>query len=157
MSTNFCWPAEKDLFACNPINLPQARRDLHNLLVRYLLDDKDNEPQSAVAKKLIPAAVLAGDTLYIPIPVMLEFERALRSNYKFNKTQVKAALSNLLACGELSFESESALEVALALYIKGGADFADCTHIALAHMAGESPLWTFDKAASKMGGAKWLV
>jgi predicted nucleic-acid-binding protein len=64
-----------------------------------------------------------------------------------------------LACGELSFESEfeSALEVALALYIKGGADFADCTHIALAYVAGESPLWTFDKAASKVDGAKLLV
>ena len=128
-----------------------------NVLVRYLLEDIANEPQSALAKKLIRAAVRAGDTLYIPITVMLELEWVLRSNFKFNKTQVTATLSGLLACGELSFESEAALEVALALYIKGGADFADCTHIALAHVAGESPLWTFDKAASKVDGAKLLV
>ena len=128
-----------------------------NVLVRYLLDDTKNKPQSALAKKLIRAAVRAGDTLYIPITVMLELEWVLRSNFKFGKVQVTATLSGLLACGELSFESESALEVALALYIKGGADFADCTHIALAHVAGESPLWTFDKAASKVDGAKLLV
>jgi predicted nucleic-acid-binding protein len=128
-----------------------------NVLVRYLLSDTDNEPQSALAIKLIRSAVQAGDTLYIPITVMLELEWVLRSNFKLSKTQVTATLSNLLACSELSFESEAALEVALALYIKGGADFADCTHIALAHVAGESPLWTFDKAASKMDGAKLLV
>ena len=128
-----------------------------NVLVRYLLDDTKNKPQSALAKKLIRAAVRAGDTLYIPITVMLELEWVLRSNFKFGKVQVTATLSGLLACGELSFESESALEVALALYIKGGADFADCTHIALAHVAGESPLWTFDKAASRVDGAKLLV
>lgn len=128
-----------------------------NVLVRYLLSDTDNEPQSALAKKLLRSAVQAGDTLYIPITVMLELEWVLRSNFNLSKTQVTATLSSLLACGELSFESEAALEVALALYIKAGADFADCTHIALAHVAGESPLWTFDKAASKVDGAKLLV
>ena len=45
-----------------------------NVLVRYLLEDLANEPQSALAKKLIRAAVRAGDTLYIPITVMLELE-----------------------------------------------------------------------------------
>ena len=128
-----------------------------NVLVRYLLDDKNNEQQSARAKELISAAVQTGDTLYIPITVMLELEWVLRSNFKFNKAQVTATLSGLLACSELSFESEAALEVALALYIKGGADFADCTHIALAHVAGEAPLWTFDRAASKVDGATLLV
>lgn len=128
-----------------------------NVLVRYLLDDSDNAQQSALAKKLIRTAVQAGDTLYIPITVMLELEWVLRSNFKFNKTQVTATLSSLLACSELSFDSEAALEVALALYIQGTADFADCTHIALAHMAGESPLWTFDRAASRVDGAGLLA
>ena len=128
-----------------------------NVLVRYLLDDIANEPQSALAKKLIHVAVQVGDTLYIPITVMLELEWVLRSNFKLNKTQVTATLSSLLACGELSFESEAALEVSLALYIQRRADFADCTHIALAHVAGESPMWTFDKAASEVDGAKLLV
>jgi predicted nucleic acid-binding protein len=41
--------------------------------------------------------------------------------------------------------------------MKNSADFADSVHIALSHMAGESPLWTFDRAASKIDGAKLLA
>lgn len=126
-----------------------------NVLVRYLV--QDNELQSLLARKWIRAAVRAGETLYIPITVMLELEWVLRSNFKFSKAQVTGRLSALLSCHELSFESEIATEIALAHYVKGSADFADCMHVALAHMAGESPLWTFDRAAAKVDGAKLLV
>lgn len=125
-----------------------------NVLVRYLVQDDDL--QLAAAKKLIRAALRAGETLYIPITVMLELEWVLRSNFGFEKEQVTTTLSSLLASAELSFESEAALEIALALYKKNSADFADCVHIALSHVAGESPLWTFDRAASKIDGAKLL-
>lgn len=88
---------------------------------------------------------------------MLELEWVLRASLRFAKEQVTATLSNLLAATELSFESEAAVEIALALYKKGSSDFSDCVHIALAHVAGESPLWTFDRAASKLDGAKLLT
>ena len=39
---------------------------------------------------------------------------------------------------------------------KGSADFADCLHIPLATEAREQPLWTFDKGAAKVIGAKLL-
>lgn len=125
-----------------------------NILVRYLV--QDDAQQLSAAKKLIRAAIRAGETLFIPITVTLELEWVLRSNFKFDKEQVTTALSNLLASVELSFESEPATEIALALYKKGTADFSDCMHIALAHIAGETPLWTFDRAASKIDGAKLL-
>jgi predicted nucleic-acid-binding protein len=126
-----------------------------NILIRYLV--KDDDAQLAAAKKLIRTALAAGETLFVPITVTLELEWVLRSNFKFNKEQVTTTLSSLLAAAELTFESESAAEIALALYKKGNADFSDCVHIALAHMAGESPLWTFDRVASKMDGAKLLT
>ena len=126
-----------------------------NVLVRYLV--QEDEQQFLRARKLIRAAVRAGETLYIPITVMLELEWVLRSNFKLSKVQVTNTLSALLSSHELSFESETAVEIALALYVKGTADFADCMHVALAHMAGESPLWTFDRAAAKVDGAKLLV
>ena len=63
----------------------------------------------------------------------------------------------LLSTAELSFESERALEVALQLFRKGSADFADCLHVALATQAGEQPLWTFDKAAARISGAQLLA
>lgn len=125
-----------------------------NVLVRYLV--QDDGPQAALAKKLIVAALRAGETLFIPITVMLELEWVLRSNFGFAKEQIVNTLSSLLASAELSFESETAAEVALALYQRNTADFADCVHIALAHAAGESPLWTFDRAASKVEGAQIL-
>ena len=66
-------------------------------------------------------------------------------------------LSSLFSAAELSFESERALEAALQLFRKGSADFADCLHVALATQAGEQPLWTFDKGASKISGARLLA
>lgn len=126
-----------------------------NVLVRYLV--RDDARQLASAKRLIQAALRAGQTLYVPITVILELEWVLRSNFGFDKEQIANAISSLLASVELSFESEAAAEVALALYQRSRADFADCVHVALAHAAGESPLWTFDRAASKLDGAKTLV
>ena len=126
-----------------------------NVLVRYLV--QDDERQFGLAKKLVQAALRAGETLYVPITVMLELEWVLRSNFGFDKDQICTTISCLLASVELTFESEAAAEVALALYQRNKADFADCIHIALSHAAGESPLWTFDRAASKLDGAKMLA
>ncbi len=126
-----------------------------SVLVRFLVED--DAAQAAAARKLIRAALRAGEALFIPVTVMLELEWVLRSNFGFGKTEVTATIANLLASVELSFESESAVEVALALYSAGKADFSDCVHAALAHAAGESPLWTFDRAASKVDGARLLT
>ena len=65
-------------------------------------------------------------------------------------------LTSLLATSELSFESEQSVEVALELFRQNKADFSDCVHIALSHEAGMTPMWTFDRAASKVDGAKLL-
>ena len=126
-----------------------------NILVRYLV--RDDDKQLALAKKLIRAALAAGETLFVPITVALELEWVLRSNFKFSKEEVTDTLASLLAASELSFESESASEIALALYKKSNADFSDCMHIALAHIAKERPLWTFDRSAAKVDGAKLLT
>ena len=72
------------------------------------------------------------------------------------RLDIVRTFSQLLSSAELSFESESALEGALAHYGQGAADFSDCLHVALAGQAGEQPLWTFDKAPSKIEGARWL-
>lgn len=93
----------------------------------------------------------------MPVTVVLELEWVLRSNFAFSKDDVLLTLSSLFSAAELSFESERALEVALQLFRKGSADFADCLHVALAAKAGEQPLWTFDKGAAKVSGAQLLV
>lgn len=126
-----------------------------NVLVRYIV--QDDPSQLAAAKRLIGGCVAGGSTLFVPVTVMLELEWVLRSGFGFDKDDVLTTLSSLLSAAELTLESERALEVALQLFRKGSADFADCLHIALATQAGEHPLWTFDKGAARINGAQLLA
>lgn len=125
-----------------------------NILVRFLVED--DVAQLAAARKLIARAVRTGEPLFVPITVALELEWVLRSAFGFGKSAAVQTLSDLLSTAELSFESEGALEAALVFYSQSVADFSDCLHVALAASAGQAPLWTFDKAAAKVKGAKLL-
>ncbi len=126
-----------------------------NVLVRYLV--RDDAAQFAAASRLIRTCVNAGEGVYVPITVTLELEWVLRSRYGFSKPVVLQTLALLLSTTELRFESEGALEVALVLYRQGNADFSDALHVALASAAGQQPLWTFDRDASKVAGASLLT
>jgi len=125
-----------------------------NILVRYLI--QDDVLQGQLAKKLIRRYLAQEESIFIPVTVILEFEWELRSNFLFEKLQVVSLMSSLLSTKELLFESEASIEIALELFRNHSADFADCLHIALAHTAGQSPLWTFDKSAAKIPGAQIL-
>ena len=126
-----------------------------NVLVRYLV--QDDPGQGELAARLIGSGVRAGRPLFVPVTVLLELEWVLRSAFGFDKTAVLHTLSRLIGSFELQFQVEGAVEIALAQYEHGAADFADCMHAALAGQAGEVPLWTFDKAAAKLTGAKLLA
>lgn len=126
-----------------------------NVLVRYVV--QDDREQFEAAKRLIVRCVNSGQTIFVPVTVVLELEWVLRSNFEFAKDDVVQVLASLFSAMELAFESERALEVALQLFRDSAADFADCVHVALALQAGEQPLWTFDKRASKLQGASLLV
>jgi len=125
-----------------------------NVLVRYLV--RDDAAQLAAARRVIRSCIDTGEVLFVPVSVSLELEWVLRSGFGIGKDDVIRTLSQLLSSAELSFESEGALELALLLYRKGAADYSDCVHVALAAQAGEQPLWTFDKAASRVDGARLL-
>lgn len=125
------------------------------VLVRYLV--RDDARQQATARNFIRQCVAQGQPLFIPVTVTLELEWVLRSNFKFAKTSIIETLAALLSTQELSFESESAVELALRQYAEHSADFSDCMHLALAAQAGHLPLGTFDRAAAKLDGAKLLV
>lgn len=125
-----------------------------NVLVRYIV--RDDAAQLAAAKRLITRCVAEGATLFVPVTVVLELEWVLRASFEFDKDEVLMTLSSLFSAAELTFESERSLEVALQLFREGSADFANCLHVALATQAGEHPLWTFDKGAAKVSGARLL-
>jgi predicted nucleic-acid-binding protein len=123
-----------------------------NALVRYVV--QDDRAQFAAARALVSKCIAAREALFVPVTVTLELEWVLRASYGFSKDEVITALSNLFSAAEMAFESERALEVALQLYREGSADFADCLHVALAAQAGMAPLWTFDKRAARIPGAR---
>ena len=125
-----------------------------NVLVRYVV--QDDSTQLAASKRLIAHCVSEGHSIFVAVTVVLELEWVLRSSFSYAKNDVLQVLSSLFSAAELSFESERALEVALQLYREVSADFADCLHVALATQAGEQPLWTFDKGAAKVAGARLL-
>ncbi|KQU80903.1 MULTISPECIES: PIN domain-containing protein [unclassified Rhizobacter] len=126
-----------------------------NVLIRYIIQDEDS--QFAIVMRLLDDCARDGRPLFVPITVVLELEWVLRSNFQVAKPDLVSTLSQLLSATELSFQSEAALEVAVAHYRDGTADFADCVHAALAAQAGEEPLWTFDRKAAKVDGAKLLM
>ena len=123
-----------------------------NVLIRYVV--QDDTAQLGAAKRLIRRLVARGSSIFIPVTVALELEWVLRTSFGYAKDDVLQVLSSLLSAAELSFESEQAVEVTLQLYRDGSADFADCLHIALAAQAGEQPLWTFDRGAARISGAR---
>ncbi len=125
-----------------------------NVLVRYIA--QDDAAQFATAVRLIGRCVAEGRTLFVPVTVILEVEWVLRSSFGHSKADVMDVLASLFSTADLTFDSERALEVALQLYRQGSADFADCLHVALAAQAGELPLWTFDKRAARIDGARGI-
>jgi predicted nucleic-acid-binding protein len=126
-----------------------------NILVRHLV--KDDEAQSLIVGKFFDRHIRKSECLLVPVTVMLELEWVLRSKYRFTKTDVIRAMSALLESLELVFESEAALEQALASYEDGRADFAEYLHLALARMEEALPFFTFDSDASKTTGAQLLT
>ena len=126
-----------------------------NVLVRLIVKDDDRQTQAAF--ELLEKHVKKSQSLFVPVTVVLELEWVLRSRYKFTKADVMGMLSSLLMTFELVFESEGALEQALASYEDGSADYADCLHLALATKQKALPFMTFDANAAKQAGAVLLT
>lgn len=126
-----------------------------NVLVRFLMQDEPAQLRSA--QRLIRNSLGAGELLFVPVTVALELEWVLRSRFELGKPAVLQTFSQLLSTVELRFEAAACIEWALKQYKDATADFSDCLHAALAGQAGEQPLWTFDKAAAKLAGARLVA
>lgn len=121
-----------------------------NVLVRLLLRDDAQQTEAAVRR--LGAAAAAGSPLFVPVTVALELDWVLRSRYRYSREETAQVFVRLLETNDLHFESELAIEQALLLVRRDGADFADALHAATAYQAGQSPLLTFDKGAAQLKG-----
>lgn len=96
-----------------------------NVLVRALVND--NAAQSARA-----VALLTGHDIFIPVTVVLELERVLRSRYAFTPKVVAQAIEKMAAMGNVVVGERAAVMIAAARAAQGW-DFADALHHALSH------------------------
>lgn len=124
------------------------------ILARLIV--RDDDAQTHLVAKLLLRHAQRFEALWVPVTVVLELEWVLRSRYRFGKAAVLRTFSKLLTTTEMAFESEDAVEQALASYEEGSADFGEYLHLALAPQGPALPFWTFATKASKAVGAKCL-
>ena len=125
-----------------------------NVLVRYLV--ADDKKQFQAAKTLIESADDEAP-LFLSLSVLIELEWVLRLLYAFDKTTLITTFNQLLDTCELVFQDEDIVEVAMSLYTDNNVDFADCLHIATAHVYDYAPMITFDRKAARVIGAELLA
>ena len=124
-----------------------------NVLVRYII--ADDRKQFELARTLIEGAI-RNERLFQPISVTVELEWVLRSRYGLSKSETVLILNRLLESGEIDFQDEPSIEIALNQYAESNADFADCLHLAIAFSNNQLPMVTFDRKASRLPGASLL-
>ena len=107
-----------------------------NVIVRLFA--RDDAAQVAAARQ-----ALAGDTVFVPKSVMVEFEWILRGVYRQSRATIVSAIETILATANV--EVEDAPVVARAVdWFRRGMDFADALHLASSGHA--DSFVTFDTA-----------
>ena len=121
-----------------------------NVLIRFLVED--DEAQTRRATKLIEGAVARDEQLFVSDIVMCETVWVLSSAYRFSRTEIVDALSQLLRARSVVFSSADSIARALDAYCKERGDFADYLIREHARSAGAETVATFDGALLKESG-----
>jgi predicted nucleic-acid-binding protein len=120
------------------------------VLVRLLIED--DAEQTRRAQRLVLRAAERGETVVVPLLVMIETEWVLRSRYGLHKDAVHRSLRSLLETRELEFEDEAAVEEALFNFLEGPCGFADCLIAARNRRLGCTATATFGTKAARTPG-----
>ncbi len=107
-----------------------------NVVLRLIVGD--DPVQEARARALI-----AAQSILIPLTVTLECEWVLRSYYKMMPSDIAAALDAMTDVKNIVFEHVEGVRWALGR-LRAGAGFADMIHLVQAAEAGASDFATFD-------------
>lgn len=118
-----------------------------NILVRLLV--KDDEAQTRKVAALFKRLSVAAETAYVCDVVLCEVVWVLQACYKLERKQIAAALRQLLAARQLSFDSPDRLARALTAFEQGRGDLADYVIREQARSIECLCVVTFDKALHK--------
>lgn len=121
-----------------------------NVLVRLVVEDDEEQTRHATA------FLRSAGRVFVSHVVVVEAAWVLSSAYGLSREQLARALDLVFATDSFSVERPEILNEALAYFRESKADFADCVIVATARAAGELPLATFDKATSRLEGARRL-
>lgn len=110
-----------------------------NILVRALVQDNPAQARRALV-------CIQDQPVYVPVTVVLELERVLRSRYGFSAKTIADAIEKI-AILENTVVGEQEAVVAAASRLRKGWDFADALHHAMA--AGCDDFATFDTNLAK--------
>jgi predicted nucleic-acid-binding protein len=121
-----------------------------NLLVRYLVDDDAEQAQAARALLEGLSSERPG---FICREVAIETVWVLERAYGFSRDQIASVLEELVSTDGLVVEAADDVARASLSYRIGGPGFSDLMILAAADRAGASPLYTFDHALGRLGGA----
>lgn len=121
-----------------------------NVLVRYLMDD--DEEQSPRAKALIDSAAERGEPLFISHVVLCEMTWVLGSVFRLPKDALVEALSDVVRTAQFVVEEPDIAARALSRYASGRADFADYVIAERSNQAGGELVATFDRKLLREGG-----
>lgn len=121
-----------------------------NVVIRLIVGD-DSE-QTHRARQLVQQAQRAEEPVLISLPVLLESEWVLRSQYGFGREDLLKIFRSLLEARELSFEDEPAIEEALFHWKDRACGFADCLIAAHNRRLGCRATATFDRKAARLPG-----
>ena len=125
-----------------------------NVLLRLLLDD--DAAQVPRARREAARAEAAGDALLVNDVVLVETVWTLQSRYGADKRELLVLLHGLLDHAQLTFESRSALDEAVAGFENTNADFPDCLILAKNAAAGCAHTATFDRTLRSFEHAKLI-
>ena len=114
-----------------------------NVLIRYLVED--DEEQAASAAALIEGVAQRGEKLFVAQIVLCETVWVLRSAYGRDRPDIAKALGAVLRTAQFVIQETELVHRALASYARGPADFADYLVAEQAVDAGCERVATFDK------------
>lgn len=121
-----------------------------NILIRLLT--KDDPDQTALAEGLLQKAADAGEPCFISDPVLCEMEWVLESSYAAGRSDVLAAMQELLAGELFVFEDREVLRQAIGRYQEGKADLSDCLIGSKARAKGARTTYTFERVLAREPG-----
>jgi len=105
---------------------------------------------------LVESAAESGEACLVTDPVLCEIEWVLESNYKASRSDILAAMQELLAQEVFTFEDREAFQRAVDLCQRSKLDLSDLLIGAKGQARGARTTYTFERVLSRQEGFSLL-